>query len=584
MSKYRNYDLYPVIQATQADADCTLGWPDILSQLERQIPSGRKYTICLECYPGTVLAPLLSLLNAKFWDALIVDIGTAYKDSADLGKQFDRTLTSDPVFGIMHRWKIEDYFSQSRLAELQGRLEESRALTILAGTGASRVLPHPDLLLHASVTRWELQRRQRAHRIGNLGLDNCESEPALLYKNAFFLEWRVADDIRHVIYPRIDFFLDLDDQDLPRMVAGATLRSAVSAAMKQPFRVVPFFDPGPWGGQWMKEQFQLPDGPPNYAWCFDCVPEENSVTLGFGSRRFHLPAITVVHEQPIALLGRAVYERFGAEFPIRFDFLDTMGGGNLSLQVHPLLKYIREHFGMSYTQDESYYILDSGAGAHVYLGLKTGVDALRMRQDLEAAQAGEIAFPAERYVNIWPTRKHDHFSIPAGTIHCSGKDNVVLEISATPYIFTFKVWDWGRLGLNGRPRPIHLEHGLANVQWDRGTAWVEKELLNRTQLLQEGPGWREERTGLHTLEFLETRRTWFTEAVTHDTAGNLHVLNLVEGEAVTVESPDGTFPPLEIHYAETFIVPAAVGRYVIRSVRKTEQPLATVKAYVRAED
>jgi len=433
------------------------------------------------------------------------------------------------------------------------------------------------------VTRWELQRRQRAGEIGNLGFANRGAAPSLLYKNAFFLEWRIADKIRHTVYDRVDYFLDLDDPGEPRMVAGEILRRAVKTAVQRPFRVVPFFDPGPWGGCWMKETFDLPDGPPNYAWCFDCVPEENSVTLGFGSRQFKLPAIMLVHEHPLDLLGDAIHRKFGAEFPIRFDLLDTVGGGNLSLQVHPLTEYIREQFGMSYTQDESYYILDNREGSELYLGLCEGVRPEEMRADLEAAQEGKEAFPVERYVNLWPTQKHDHFSIPAGTIHCSGSDNLVLEISATPYIFTFKLWDWGRVGLDGKPRPIHLEHGLANIQWNRDTAWVRKELLNQVQVIAEGEGWREEHTGLHSAEFLETRRTWFTESVQHDTEGNLHVLNLVEGEAIVVESPTGAFEPMEIHYAETFIVPAAVGRYVVRPLVKTTRPLGIIKAYLRTE-
>jgi mannose-6-phosphate isomerase class I len=204
-----------------------------------------------------------------------------------------------------------------------------------------------------------------------------------------------------------------------------------------------------------------------------------------------------------------------------------------------------------------------------------------MRLDLETAQKGEQPFPAEQYVNLWPTRKHDHFSIPAGTVHCSGKDNLVLEISATPYIFTFKLWDWGRVGLNGDPRPIHLEHGLASIQWNRDTAWVRTELLNDVETVAEGKGWCEERTGLHRTEFLETRRTWFTGSTHHDTEGNLHVLNLVEGKAVLVESPIDAFEPLEIHYAETFIVPAAVGRYIVRPLRETKEPLGIIKAYLR---
>ena len=303
--------------------------------------------------------------------------------------------------------------------------------------------------------------------------------------------------------------------------------------------------------------------------------------LDFGGRSVEVPSLDLVLFHPRELLGTAIFEEFGAEFPIRFDFLDTMEGGNLSLQVHPLRSYIAEHFNVPYTQDESYYIMERGEGSVVYLGVKEGVEPAQMAAELRAAQGGGAPFEAEKFVNTWPSSRHDHFSVPGGTVHCSGRNNVVLEISATPYIFTFKLWDWGRLGLDGRPRPIHLDHGLANIQWDRATAWVRDHLFNKNEFVAEGEGWREERTGVHHSNFLETRRHWFTGRVPHDTNNTVNVLNLVEGEEVIVESPDGEFEPYAVHDAETFIVPASVGRYTIRPARQTEKPYATMKAFVR---
>ncbi|WP_246153754.1 class I mannose-6-phosphate isomerase [Terriglobus albidus] len=482
----------------------------------------------------------------------------------------------------MNSLAIRDFIDSEKLEATRADLPSMATdITIVIGTGASFLLPKFDLLLYADMARWEIQQRQRRGEIGNLGIPNRSERSSLKYKRSFFIDWRAADRLKTEVLPRSNFLIDTNIPSLPKMISTEQLQAGLSATVHQPFRVVPFFDPGPWGGHWMEEVFDLPRDQANYAWCFDCVPEENSLLLRFGKKTVEIPALDLVLFHPMELLGQAVVSRFGAEFPIRFDLLDTFEGGNLSLQVHPRNEYIQREFGMKYTQDESYYILEAKPNGSVYLGLKADINCETMAKELRAAQADDdTEFEAERYVNRFPAQKHDHFLIPAGTIHCSGRDTVVLEISATPYIFTFKLWDWGRVGLDGRPRPIHLDHGIENICWDRTTTWVEQALINRSETIAESDGWREELTGLHSAQFIETRRHWFTGTVPHDTKGNLNVLNLVHGPEAIVESPAGAFPPFTVHYAESFIVPAAVGAYTIRPATPGTT-CATIKAFVR---
>jgi len=127
---------------------------------------------------------------------------------------------------------------------------------------------------------------------------------------------------------------------------------------------------------------------------------------------------------------------------------------------------------------------------------------------------------------------------------------------------------------------------MDNVCWDRDEHYAAKHLINQIVPLGKGDGWREERTGLHEAEFIETRRHWFTGPVQHDTGGcengGVQVLNLVAGPEAIVESPAGAFEPFVVHYAETFIVPAGVGPYMIRPHgRGIGQECATIKAFVR---
>ena len=558
------YDKHPFV-AVGDSSECSLGWSAIAARLQSGF-SSQAQTLCVECYPGVFTGEVRDALYARMQPIQVIDTAHLLRAPDAIEAMLADYLGDDPVFGRMNSIAIEDFFDPQKFAEAKSAVtNHPQGLLIILGIGAALLCERPTLLVYADLARWEIQMRQRRNEIANIGMENHRESAAAQYKRAFFVDWRAADRLKRELFPHIDFLLDTNVPAMPKLISGNAFRGALEYCVTRPFRVVPFFDPGPWGGHWMEKVCDLPtEGVPNYAWCFDCVPEENSLLLGFGGARVEIPSIDLVFAHPEALLGAKVYERFGAEFPIRFDFLDTVGGGNLSLQVHPLTKFIREHFGMDYTQDESYYLLDAEGGAQVYLGLREGIDPDAMIADLEKAQEGGFDFPAGKYVNQFPAKKHDHFLIPAGTVHCSGAGSMVLEISATPYIFTFKLWDWGRLGLDGRPRPIHLKFGEANIQWDRTTDWVKKSLINRFEPLGSGPGWREERTGLHELEFIETRRHWVTGTVPHNTNGGVHVVNLVEGDEAIVESPTGAFAPFVVHYVETFIVPAQVGEYTIR--------------------
>ena len=573
------YDLFPAVQISDSAQDCSVGWDQICQAL-----SPLPHRTVVETYPGVDSNLVEASLTARLKPDMVIHSAEAFLPAEDIEKEIYQSLGTDRVFAFMQDRKLEDFFCAEKLASLRSRVRDFEGSVLILGVGASLLADKDACVVYANLSRWEIQARQRAHQCGNIGVANNDAAATELYRRCFFVDWRAADNTKKALLPHLRFLLDTHVADEPKMISGESFRDALRKTILGPFRVVPFFDPGPWGGHWMEKKFHLPEGPPNYAWGFDCVPEENSLRLAFGDCIIEVPAIDLVFFQPEALLGNHVYKTFGAEFPIRFDYLDTMGGGNLSLQVHPLTSYIREHFGMAYTQDESYYMLDAGPDATVFLGLTDSADPKQFEVDLHRAQEdADTPLAAQEYVNAWPAKKHDHYLIPAGTIHCSGKNSVVLEISATPYIFTFKLWDWARKGLDGKPRPIHLEHGLANLDWSRRTDWVSGHLINRFETLAIGPGWREERTGLHPLEFIETRRHWFTAPVLHHTQDTVNVLCLVEGDEVSVTSPSGAFKPFLIHYGETFIVPAEVGEYSIRPTRETKQPLATLKAYVREE-
>lgn len=579
------YNKDPFVRIRHWDNQVWAGYEAIGTTIKEALAKKglQKTIVVVECYPGVRQEEIAAGLSVSLLPGTVIRSEDAALKPSEVDRIVERYMTEDRVFGYMAPFTIHEFYDPGLMDEMLRRLDAAEdGIAIVIGFGASLIVKG-DILIYADLARWEIQQRYRSKEVGNWQTNRTENDILRLYKRGFFFEWRMADRLKKSLFDRIDYYLDTNVKDEPKMVTQQALFAGFTQTASQPFRLVPYFDPGVWGGKWLEANIELPKGDYPYAWGFDGVPEENSLYFQYGDVRVELPAINLVFFESVKLLGERVYSRFGAEFPIRFDLLDTIGGQNLSLQVHPTTEYIRDHFGMSYTQDESYYILDVEPGAKVYLGLKDDIEPDTMMADLRKAQDGGFTFPAEQHVNVYPATKHDHFLIPAGTVHCSATGCMVLEISATPYIFTFKLWDWDRLGLDGKPRPVHLEHGGKVIQWNRTSEWISSQCINRVETVAEGQGWKEERTGLHELQFIETRRYWFSEPILLEANGSVHMLNLVEGEEATVESPTGEFEPFMVRYAETFIVPASVVAYFIRPSGPSQgKAVGIIKAYVRA--
>lgn len=577
------YDLKPEIKIKNV-LDGFNGFTAIADQLLKSVQEKSKKNIVLaiEGYPGVNYLELKEKLFPLLAPCKVIDADEYAQSVEQVQERIKDTITNDRVFGVLSQYTIDQFYPLDLIVKAKEEIASSKGLVVVYGMGA-RLICQPDILVYADLPRWEIQCRYRNEHLNNWKTDNLDEDPLRKYKRGYFFEWAMADREKKKLFNKIDYLLDTTKKGLPTMIDGKSYLEALKQVARRPFRLVPFFDASVWGGQWMKEMFNLDPNVKNYGWAFDGVPEENSIILNFNGTKIEVPGHNPVFTNPDELLGPKVRWRFGTNFPIRFDYLDTMQGGNLSLQVHPLVEYAQDTFGIHYTQDESYYILEATDASTIYLGVKNGTNKEELISDLRKASSGEIRFPDEKYINIFPVKKHDHYSIPAGTIHCGGPETVVLEISATPNNFTFKLWDWGRVGLDGVPRPVHIDHGEANILVERDTDYVMGNLVSEAndifEDLSNQEGVRTEKTGLSDLQFIETHRHWFDEVAILETHESVNMLNLVEGTSIVVESVDGQFDPLSINYGETFIVPESVKQYKVRNTG--EKKVALLQAFVR---
>jgi mannose-6-phosphate isomerase class I len=474
-------------------------------------------------------------------------------------------LPRDPVFARTF---------DGSLAELYDELPSARTaaedVTLVFGPG-SGLVDH-DVLWYADLPKRLALEAVQHGRAGNVG--QAPGEPGS-EQRLFFVDWPMLDRHKQELARRLDRYIDLSDPDAPRSLEGEALRRSLAVLAVRPFRTRPTFLPGPWGGQWLRRVLGVGTDATNLAWSYELITPESGILLG-DSEPAEVGFELLMSEHAPRVLGAEVAQGFGQSFPIRFDYLDTLEGGHLSIQCHPSETYMRETFGLPYTQHESYYVMVTTPGAKIFLGLREDADLQAFEADAEQAEKPGEAFEPERYLQTHPAEQHRLYLIPAGTPHASGAGNVVLEVSATPYLYTLRFYDWLRRDLDGALRPVHLRHAFSNLDPRRRGDSV-RELMPEPSVVRHGAGWSELALGRSPELFFAVHRLDFDDEVADDTGGRFHALNLAAGDEVEVQTAAGAVHPLS--YAETIVIPAAVGRYRLRRVRGG--PCKVVKAFVR---
>ncbi|MFJ2890158.1 class I mannose-6-phosphate isomerase [Streptomyces sp. NPDC087305] len=547
------------------------GWQAVASQL----PDGPA-VLAVEGPPSvdwTLLADRLTHeLTGRGIPVTLLDIRSHYANPALVRSRTERLADADdPYFRKLADNSLDDLFET-----LPAPSPPQAGLLLVLGPGAALV--EHDLLWYADAPKRYAEAAVGAGEVGaNLGLPDEKPD----FRRLFYIDWPMLDRHRDALAHRLDAWLDLQHPDHPAWIDGAGLRATFTALAHQPVRTRPYFNSTPWGGHWAQRELGFNPDSPNTALGYELIAPEAGVLIGTGPEaQAEVPFQLLCVLEPLSVLGAEAHARFGTSFPIRFDYLDTVGGGSLSVHCHPKESYMRERFGWDYTQHETYYLTRGGTDTKVFLGLREDADVDVFRKEVERAVTDGVPLDAEDHVLAFPAEQGRLFMIPAGTPHASGAGNLVLEISATPYLYSLRFYDWLRPGTDGNPRPLPYEHGFANLETGRRGEAVARDLIQEPHTLREGTGWREEVIGALAEMFYEVRRFVLDAGAeaADDTQGRFHILNVVEGEGVTVHTAAGDRH--ELAYAETLTVPAAVGAYTLRAAAGGG-PVRVVKALVR---
>jgi mannose-6-phosphate isomerase len=518
-----------------------------------------------------------------------------FKSAGELDDQFSENLEEDkekdPVllFGKLFKGRYVDLCDSNKLEQFLKTIKEfkensSNGVTIVYGQGCTikKLRSFYDTTCFFDVTPKEVMLRARKGSFTNLG-DTIAKPIKALLRRCYYIDFEVAGHLRWELLKEdaIDFYLDSNKLDDIKLIPRKSFNSIMSSLVKYPMRCKPVYLEGVWGGHYIKSLRNLPDSMQNCAWVFDLIPLEVSIVVEAGEQLLDLPFFTFVQKQGRELMGQDCLEKFGGYFPIRFNYDDSYhASGNMSIQVHSGHQYNVDNYGEHGRQDESYYIIATGHDAKTYVGFNEDASPDEFIQEVKKSEKDFTPIDYQKYINHFESKPGMQVMIPAGTIHSSGRNQLILEIgSLTIGSYTYKMYDYLREDFDGKPRPIHSYHGEKVLRKDANESWVKENLIQPPQLLRSGSGWAEYIVGEHDLLYYSLRRLEFEDSIEGDTNGKFHVLTLIDGEKVIIQSIDNPELSYTQNYLDVIVVPANMGKYIIKNLGN--QPVCIHKTMLK---
>jgi mannose-6-phosphate isomerase class I len=566
-----------------------------ISDLIKKDSSKKRYFFAFDGFIGVgwkkIISNLKKVLEGKGFRVEEVDISSCYKSSDEIEEMVRSFLPDDPVFGIVFNGRLKDFFDEKRAKSLRKRLrnKKKKDVIICYGPGAANkwLIDLYDFIFYFDLTREEVGKRSKRGEVNPLGLRQKmkkekreDSSPIYLAaRHFYYIDYPVLDRHKKRIFPCIDFYVDCNIAEKPKLLSKQGLCDIFHKIAQKPFRLKPYYDPSPWGGQWLKKIRKLSESMPNCAWSYEIIAPEMSLKIALGEDYLEVPFPALLWQKSPEIMGEKAVERFHEDFPIRVNYDESIHGGDMAIQVHPNTFHIKKHFNEQMGQDESYYVVATGPGSKVYLGLKEGIDRDEFYRVVKKAENEGVPFDHEKYVNSIPSEVGDLFLIPAGTVHASGRNEVVLEISATTYRYTFHLYDYLRPDLDGNLRPIHSHHAFQVIKSYRQGNWVAKNLKQKPSLIRSGEDWAEYLLGKRKDMFFVVCRLEFAKKMEEETRDKFHILNLVEGDSVLVCSKSYPKRSFKLDFSETVIVPACIGKYSI--INSGNKPCKVLKILLK---